>query len=160
MWQCSSTRLICSLSVRTDPFFPSAFLIPFTYPSDSSPSNLSIEATALIRTYLPSARYANNLSFCSSLGNILTVIVSVKSVTSNITMSFPVFVSLDSKRMILPYTTTSPVMPSRSAMPIGSSSKSLPKITSGLSDSLPYLLVLPLLRNPFERSVSSLPFTS
>ena len=68
--------------------------------------------------------------------NILTAIESVKSVTANIRIVFSFLIFLSSYSMILPWMVTSPSSPIRSTSFMASSSKSLPKITSGLSDFL------------------------
>ena len=136
VWQCSSTRFTGLVSIRVDTK-DGIFLIPMTEPMVSSLSNRSIVVTPLIFRNAPFAIPPSLISLrYSSLQNIFTMIVSVKSVIENIKIVFSPRIGRSSIDRICPRITTSPISPIICSMRIVSSSKSRPNITSGLSERL------------------------
>ena len=101
VWQCSSTRL-SGLKSFLDTVKSPIFLIPVTEPMVSSPSYLSMVVTPLILTKAPFFSSPKISGSWSLRANILTVIVSVKSVTANTMIVFSLRISLVSKLMIFP----------------------------------------------------------
>ncbi len=132
VWQCSSTLFSTAVSTR---FTVKSlhFRIPTTDPIVNSPSNRSMVVTPFNFTKAPGAIWGLISGTCSFLANIFTVMVSVKSVTSKIKIVFSPRISLVSNAIILPRITNSPISVWICSIGVGSSSKSLPYNTSGLS---------------------------
>ena len=103
----------------------------------SSWSNLSVIATPLIFRKFPFCRNSLISPACSVFTKIFTPMVSVRSVIVKIRMVFSIFaISRSSKFNTFPRMITSPISSVIFSMGKGSPSKSLPKITSGLSERL------------------------
>ena len=108
--------------------------MPETEPIVSSPEKRSIVVTPLTRTNVPGLRSFSTSSSCSGIINILTEIESVKSVISNINITLPLLSSRLSAFIIWPRKIISPISPTTVSRLTASPSKSLPYITSGLSE--------------------------
>ena len=102
------------------------FLMPVREPMVSSWSNLSKVATPLSFTKVPGFRLPRSSFTNSVLVKSFTVMVSVKSVTSNMTIVLSFLISRLSVFRTLPRMVTSPTSPMISSMGMGSSSKSFP----------------------------------
>ncbi len=133
VWQCSSTRFLALLSIRAV-VKSGIFMTPTTDPIVSSLSKVSFTVTPFIFKNAPVFKSAVSSASWSLCINILTLIVSVKSVISKLTIVRSFRISRVSSARTLPRITTSPISPQISSMLMLSSSKSRPKIILGLSE--------------------------
>ena len=125
VWQCSSTRFLTLLSIRIV-VKSGIFFKPITVAIVNSLSNVSLTVTPLTFTKAPALSSPRSSGSCSLWTNILTLMVSVKSVISKLTIVFSLRISLCSSVRTLPRMTTSPISPQISSIFMVSSSKSLP----------------------------------
>ena len=111
-------------------------MIPTTEPIVSSPENLSTVVTPFILMNLPFLSSSSTSESCSGWRKSFTEIVSVKSVTSKIRIILPFLNSFLTVKIICPLNVISPISWITVSRVTGSSLKSLPYITSGLSECL------------------------